>query len=53
MLPSNLANCYRLLAALPALPSDVNYRFVRHELILHDTRANLILDRVDDAITCK
>jgi hypothetical protein len=29
-----------------------NYRFVSRQLILHDTRANVILDRIPDAIEC-
>ena len=39
-----------ILARLPKLPADVQYRFVGQHLILHDTRANLILDRLPDAI---
>ena len=41
-----------ILGVLPALPADVHYRFLRHDLILHDTRANVILDRIDEAILC-
>ena len=41
-----------ILMLLPRLPADVNYRFVGRELILHDTRANVILDRIPDAIRC-
>lgn len=41
-----------LLAALPGLPEDVYYRFLGRDLILHDTRANVILDRIDDAFRC-
>ena len=41
-----------ILAALPRLPADVNYRFIDRDLILHDTRANVILDRIEDAIRC-
>jgi hypothetical protein len=37
---------------LPALPEDVQYRFVRTSLILYDTRPNLILDRIESAIAC-
>jgi hypothetical protein len=33
-----------VLAALPALPKDIDYRFVDKHLILRDTRANLIID---------
>jgi hypothetical protein len=41
-----------ILGALPALPEDVQYRFLRTSLILYDTRPNLILDRIPAAITC-
>jgi hypothetical protein len=41
-----------ILEALPRLPEDVFYRFLRRDLILHDTRANVILDRIDEAIRC-
>ena len=41
-----------ILARLPRLPDDVQYRFVGRHLILHDTRANLILDRILYAIRC-
>ncbi len=41
-----------ILAALPELPPDVNYRFIGRDLILHDTRANIVLDELDDAIRC-
>jgi hypothetical protein len=33
-----------VLAALPALPKDIDYRFVDKHLILRDLRANLIID---------
>jgi hypothetical protein len=39
-----------LLARLPALPEGLQYRFVGGDLILHDTRANLIVDRIPEAI---
>ena len=39
-----------VLAVLPRLPQDVEYRFVERHLILLDTRANLILDRLPFAI---
>lgn len=42
-----------ILEALPRLPEDVWYRFLRRDLILHDSRANVILDRIDDAIRCE
>ena len=41
-----------LLAALPELPPDVNYRFLGRDLVLHDTRANIIIDEIPDAIRC-
>jgi hypothetical protein len=41
-----------VLAVLPSLPADIQYRFVGRHLILHDTRANVILDRMPDAIPC-
>jgi hypothetical protein len=39
-----------ILAALPRLPEDIEYRFLGRHLILLDTRANLILDRIRFAI---
>ncbi len=42
-----------ILEALPRLPEDVWYRFLRRDLILHDSRANIILDRIDEAIRCE
>jgi hypothetical protein len=39
-----------ILAGLPRLPADIEYRFVEHHLILLDTRAKLILDRIPYAI---
>lgn len=41
-----------ILAALPSLPADIEYRFLGHHLILVDTRANVILDRIPCAIAC-
>jgi len=41
-----------MLAVLPRLPEDVWYRFLDRDLILHDSRANVILDRIDDAVRC-
>lgn len=41
-----------IIEALPALPDDVQYRFIRRSLILYDTRPNLILDRIPSAIAC-
>jgi hypothetical protein len=42
-----------ILAALPRLPEDIQYRFLGRHLILLDTRANLILDRIPYAIQCR
>ena len=39
-----------ILAALPRLPDDIQYRFLGRHLILRDTRANVILDRIPYAI---
>jgi len=41
-----------ILGVLPALPDDVQYRFIQRSLILYDTRPNLILDRIPSAIAC-
>ncbi len=38
-----------VLAALPQLPEELEYRFVGNRLILFDTRAHLIVDFVEDA----
>lgn len=42
-----------LLAVLPPLPDDIQYRFLGRHLVLHDTRANVILDRIRCALPCK
>jgi hypothetical protein len=47
MVPPNI------LALLPTLPDDIQYRFLGRHLILYDTRANLIIDRIPYAIMCK
>jgi len=39
-----------ILAALPKLPEVLEYRFVRRNMILLDTHANLIVDFVPNAI---
>ena len=39
-----------ILAVLPRLPDDIQYRFLGRHLILLDTRANVILDRIPVAI---
>jgi hypothetical protein len=41
-----------ILAVLPTLPDDIEYRFIGRDLILRDTRANVILDWIPDAIRC-
>jgi len=40
-----------VLASLPKLPEDIEYRFVGKHLILRDVRANLIIDYVPNAIS--
>ena len=35
-----------ILAVLPKLPDDIQYRFLGRQLILFDARANVILDRI-------
>jgi hypothetical protein len=41
-----------MLSALPQLPPDVYYRFLGRDLVLHDTRGNVILDEIPDAVAC-
>ena len=41
-----------ILAALPSLPDGIQYRFLGRHLVLHDTRANVILDRLPYAVQC-
>ena len=41
-----------LLAQLPELPDDIQFRFVGRHLILYDVRANTIMDRMPNAIRC-
>lgn len=41
-----------VLGVLPTLPDDVQYRFADRDLILYDTRANMMLDRIPSAIAC-
>ena len=41
-----------VLGVLPTLPEDVQYRFLDRDLILYDTRANMMLDRIPSAIRC-
>jgi hypothetical protein len=40
------------LSVLPVLPEGLEYRFLGPHLILHDTRANVILDTLFCAISC-
>jgi len=40
-----------VLAALPPLPKDIEYRFVNKHLILRDARANLIIDYIPNALS--
>jgi len=40
-----------VLASLPKLPKDIEYRFVGKHLILRDVRANLIIDYIANAIS--
>jgi hypothetical protein len=39
-----------VLAALPKLPADMEYRFLGRHLVLVDTRASVIIDRIPYAI---
>ena len=39
-----------LLAHLPKLPPEVDYRVAGHSLVLRDVAANLIVDFIPDAI---
>jgi hypothetical protein len=41
-----------ILAALPRLPDDVEYRFLGRHLILLDTRASVIVDWIPYAMGC-
>jgi hypothetical protein len=40
-----------VLATLPPLPKDIDYRFVGKHLILRDARANLVIDYISNAIS--
>lgn len=40
-----------VLATLPRLPKDIDYRFVGKYLILRDVRANMIIDYIPNAIS--
>lgn len=39
-----------LLLNLPKLPAELEYRVVQHDLVLHDVKANLVVDYVPGAI---
>jgi hypothetical protein len=39
-----------VLASLPALPADLEYRFVGKHMILRDARANIVIDYIANAI---
>ena len=41
-----------VLAGLPHLPDGIEFRFLGRHLILHDVRANMIIDRLPYAIDC-
>lgn len=41
-----------VLALLPRLPDDIQYRFLGRHLILLDVRANTIIDRMPCALEC-
>jgi hypothetical protein len=41
-----------ILAVLPRLPEDVQYRFLGRDLVLFDARARVILDGIPRAIDC-
>ena len=42
-----------LLAALPRLPDDLEYRFMGRQLIIRDTRTNLVVDYLPDGATVR
>ena len=37
-----------LLGTLPRLPDDLEYRFMGRQLVIRDTRTNLIVDYLSD-----
>jgi hypothetical protein len=41
-----------ILRRLPALPNDIEFRFLGRHLILYDVKANTIIDRLPYAIEC-
>ena len=42
-----------VLATLPRLPEDVEYRFAGDQLFLFDTRAAVVIDRMPSAVACR
>jgi hypothetical protein len=40
----------QVLAALPRLPEDLEYRFIGTRLVLLDVHADIIVDYIDDAM---
>jgi hypothetical protein len=40
----------QILAALPKLPDELEYRFIGERLILLDIHAHLIVDFIEDAL---
>ena len=42
-----------ILALLPPLPDDIQYRFLGRNLILYDTKARLVVDRIPSALPSK
>lgn len=43
----------KLLLILPDLPPDLQYRFVGRHLIIFDARANIIVDEIPYALSCR
>jgi hypothetical protein len=41
-----------ILAILPRLPPEIEYRFVGADLVLLDTRANIVVDRMAGPVAC-
>jgi hypothetical protein len=41
---------YQVLAVLPALPEELEYRFIGARLLLLDAHAHLVVDYMDDAL---
>ncbi len=41
---------YQVLAALPPLPEELEYRFIGDRLVLLDAHAHMVVDYIDDAL---